>query len=198
MDYLERNAKLLSEIHSTVGLGPRRLVDQGKSHRVSSIGSFHSITLDTQVFVALREPLGERSVDASFYSDLTAICWIYDNFSELRGELPLFYGISTDAHGRKGFITEDYSKNKVHPVEDVSEIGIWRWQELIPKQLLIGPLSEVDPYDLAKACFMVDGRRRMGDFDSLGISYHISRNPTLFRYLEIFETAQRFRVTLPL
>jgi hypothetical protein len=118
MSYLERNSRLLSEIGANVTFKPGEQRGESRSLKFSSVGSYPSEELGTDVYVGVKEPKEKSSIFMAeqlrqrFIFELAVMSVIAENIPHLLPELPLFYGLLTDKDGEPmAIVTEDFSRN---------------------------------------------------------------------------------------
>ena len=172
MDYLERNRALLEEIRRLCTLRRGELVGESdfSGTRFASLGSYNSGVLDGHLFLGLKEYSNKRWERTSFAdSGLAHELTIIDAISKstLRDELPVVFGHLRDKEGKHiGVLCEDFSQGGRYEVKCIS----YRQTELMPRELrkIFGATGfEMDDKDqLEYVGFMVNGKRRLGDFNS--------------------------------
>ena len=173
MDYLERNRVIIGEL-SSVGLTAGHEVGYSKTFEKKpkttfvSIGSYDSACMGRRVYVGLKKSLVQnKSMSDRAPVELAIINRIHREFPHLADELPLFYGALFKTDECLGIVTEDFSEGGRYRVEDVFDTPFLAHPNQVPMELqrLFG--EENDEYDLARMAFMVNGRRRLGDFDNI-------------------------------
>ncbi len=162
--YRDTNREILAEINRLGSVSVGR-IPIGRSERgtttVSSLGSFYSAVLGQTAYVALKE-YAESSrekddLELRVACELGVIDLIEKNLPQLISEVPRFHGVLLDAQGKPvGVITEDYSRGGTAPVRDRIADLPYDLQKLMGKPKY--------PKDLETACFLVDEKRRIGDF----------------------------------
>ena|SRR3989344_863078 len=170
MDYLDRNAEIFKEIRESRLELTRFLSVSNKARTTNStsLGCYRSELIGRGVCILLKEKLGDSEiiVNSRIESELPVICTIYEKIPELREELPLFYGLLRGKDEKLiGIITEDFSKAGIYPVREI-EIGD---KNNLPYWLNRLSKKRIDETELSRVGFMVDGQRRLGDFDTISI-----------------------------
>lgn len=161
--YKNTNKQILEEIARLSSLRSGKVIGRNRSGRttVTSLGKFRSEVAGRDLHIGLKEYCGIQSVlDMVVATELGLIDLVEENLPHLVDEFPLFHGIFLDKSGKPiGVVTEDFSKNGTARVESVREDS-----DVLPHEIqkLIGRPDYLD--DLATTCFIVDGRRRIGDF----------------------------------
>ena len=164
--YLTRNQVLLQEIAQTALLQRGSIIGISENEtKVSTLGSYHSQTLERTLFLALKE--FRRDIEIEVLRSLSILEVIAERFPHLRDELPTIYGLLKNRLGKPiGVITEDFSEGRRYKVDDVADklFGA-KYPHLVPHELqsLTGKESEL--FDLASVAFLVNGKRRLGDFN---------------------------------
>ena len=177
MAYLERNKLILDEIRHLPLQRGQVVVDAIRMTglevvtrtTVTSLGTYQSSVLQRDVHIALKEKLSYSG--GLFYRnmELTDELSIIDvlSHSSFQAELPLFYGHLRTSDGEHiGNITEDFTRQGKCEVRDIPYTS-----EMLPRGIrdLFG-LQDYDMPDhdcLDHVAFLVNGERRLGDFDNL-------------------------------
>jgi hypothetical protein len=143
--------------------------DKKRKTVFTSLGSYNSAYLGCNVPVGVKMSLVREPflMIARAPVELAVINAIYERFPSLAEELPLFYGLLYKGDEFIGILTEDFSDGRRHEVREVFSPPHLAYPRHAPLELqkLFG--EETDAIDLASMAFMVDGRRRLGDFDNL-------------------------------
>ena len=201
MDYLDQYQIVLREIEENLSLENKiLLVDNGKT-RVFSCGQYDSVTLNRIVPIGIKKPSSPDSWDPRFraIAELSIIRSIAQYLPELIDKLPLFYGLAVNERNEDLFIiTEDFSQGGVHRVVDITDVlkdPIREVAELsLIKDLIDNPEADLD-FDLARSCFLVNGKIRFGDF--LHLRLYIKPEDRLFGKFGIYDierTLDRFTI----
>ena len=167
--YRETNRQILEEVArlSSLKIGP--IIGENASGKttVKSLGKFYSNVLGDDLYVGLKEygiiPENTRasSLNMRVACELGVIDLVEKDLPDLIKEFPLFHGLLLDTNKKPiGVITEDYSKAGTISVNNVGEEN----RDVLPYEIqkLLGKPKY--PEDLATTCFIVDERRRIGDF----------------------------------
>lgn len=171
--YTERNRAILDEIGLNVRLRRGREVRSTNQFlgyeyttRFSALGSYHSNVLGGLLHLGLK--YGEYINGDRVAIDLSIIRAIAERCPSLSEELPIFVGYLVDANGSKGEITEDFSQGGQLTVKEVGLSEMMEYDpEEIPVQIRERLNPHLDDFELARACFLVGGRRRIGDMHAL-------------------------------
>lgn len=161
--YSVTNRRILDELRKLPFLRREGFVGSNTfgSTNVSSLGKFYSKTLQQEVHLALKEYdiLTGNTLCLHVACELGLIDLVEKNFPGLVPEFPLFHGVLLDQKGFAiGVITEDYSKNNSLRVSDGLSDSMLPYEI---QQLMGKPKSSSD---LATTSFLVNGKRRIGDF----------------------------------
>ena len=162
--YRDTNRQILDEINRLNSLKPGIVVGRNQSGKttVTSLGKFYSEVTGRDLDIGLKEYSRIRGdvLNIQVATELGLIDLVEEHLPHLIKEFPLFHGVFLDGNGRPmGVVTEDYSKNGTVPVKSVG----WN-REVLPYEIqrLVDRPKDLD--DLATTCFLVDGKRRIGDF----------------------------------
>ncbi|MCL5783851.1 MAG: hypothetical protein M1142_00650 [Patescibacteria group bacterium] len=202
MNYLERNERILQEVSRelqdhTLRRGKYIGSSKGYTNFVSA-GSFLSPFLKREAFTGIKEIGIKNFTYSRVRCELLTIAVIAEHLPHLAPELPLFYGHFETTSGGKGIIMEDFSQGKKLKVDSVPG-GI------TPPELKTFfedvPGIFFDDYGL---CFLVDGKRKMGDFDKiLGLGYDeqllegvLDYYPIGLSYKDYLTYLQRIKINL--
>ncbi len=190
MDYLERNQLIVAEIGRNLRIQRTGHTAYSERTAFTPVGSYYSQVLREELFAGLKEgSLPEWRV----FHDLAFMRSLEGKFPHLVPELPIFYGLLRNREGAPlGVIMEDFSKGSKHKVHDVYEDG-----KNLPGELrdLVGTpnLSNVE---LAKVCFMVEGCRRLGDFDSIRSGLSVPELIERFPFADLEEQLERYTLQI--
>ena len=167
MTYLSRNKTLLDEIRAGFTLVRGSLIGKSRFSETTftSLGSYYSSSLEHAVYLGIKETpsrLAAGIQDRILARELAILECIYA--SELGGEIPLVFGhLRTPDNYHLGTLCEDFSEGGRFEVKDN--------HGKLPTELRkIFNATETEMSDddhLAHASFMVNGKRRLGDFDNL-------------------------------
>lgn len=169
--YRDTNKQILEEITRLNSLRVGHVVGKNELGKttITSLGKFYSNVMGQELHIGLKEYVESPCdiLNIQVPCELGLIDLVERNLPEFINEFPFFHGVLLDANGKPiGVITEDYSRNGTTPVDSVG------WNKgVLPYEIqkLIGKPKDLD--DLATTCFLVDGKRRIGDFGAfiLGI-----------------------------
>ena len=185
MMYLERNHALFEEMGRS--LKPQRGVVVGKSAQstFTTTGHYESGILKRDSYTGVRETRRLKGDDYMYQAarGLAFIIAIERQTPHLMEELPDFYGLLEDPENVVGILTEDFSEGRKYRVEEVTR----PWDmpisdDEIPRELERIKREAMGAHDLATMCFLVNGKRRIGDFGEM------------FSGLNISELAERFPI----
>jgi hypothetical protein len=162
--YRDTNKQILEEIVKLNFLKKGDVVGRNKpgTTTVTSLGKFYSNVMNQELYIGLKEyaRVTGSTLDMQVATELGLIDLVEKNIPNFDiNEFPLFHGILLNSKQKCiGVITEDFSKNGTIPVESIAD------EEFLPYEIqnLIGRPEY--PKDLATTCFLVDGKRRIGDF----------------------------------
>ena len=162
--YQDTNKQILEEITRLNSLSPGHIAGRNESGKttVTSFGKFYSNVMGQELHIGLKEYAGTSrdTLNMKVACELGLIDLVERNLPDFINEFPKFHGVLLDAHGKPvGVITEDYSRNGTTLVNSVG----WN-KSVLPYEIqkLMGRPTDLD--DLATTCFLVDGKRRIGDF----------------------------------
>jgi hypothetical protein len=162
--YRDTNRQILEEINRLNSLKSGTVIGKNQSGKttVTTLGKFYSEVAGRDLDIGLKEYSGSQGdvLNIKVATELGLIDLVEENFPSLVQEFPLFHGVFLDGNGKPiGVVTEDYSKNGTFPVESVG----WN-RDVLPYEIqgLMDRPKDLD--DLATTCFLVDGKRRIGDF----------------------------------
>lgn len=177
MSYLDRNRALLDEVKQRLKLS-RTLRGQGSKTLFYSAGKYESDILVESVYVGIKQPrysgiwpLGPPWRAAA---ELSIILAIEREYPDMLSKCPVFLGLLNDKNDKPvGLVTEDFSKGGLHKVRDAAEVytnpklAIPEIRKL--RKLIGNPNVNEDTLgaDLIRACFVVNGGIKIGDFDTL-------------------------------
>jgi hypothetical protein len=160
----DTNRQILEEINRLNSLKSGTVIGRNQSGKttVTYLGKFHSEAVGRDLDIGLKEYSSktEDVLNIQVATELGLIDLVEKNFPHLVGEFPLFHGVFLDENGKPiGVVTEDYSKNGTVPVRSVG----WN-RDVLPYEIqgLVDRPKDLD--DLATTSFLVDGKRRIGDF----------------------------------
>jgi len=163
--YRDRNKEILGEINSLNSLQYGSIVGTNDSGQTSvrSLGKFYSDVMGRELYIGLKEYFNFCGdvLDIQVGCELGLLDLIEKNLPSFVDEFALFHGVFIDSSGEKiGVITEDFSKGGTISVKSVNKFE----KEIMPYEIqeLLGKPRFLE--DLATTSFMVDGRRRLGDF----------------------------------
>ena len=111
---------------------------------------------------------------------------VAEGLPQLEPELPVFYGLLQYNDGNSvGILTEDFSQEGRYPVLDMEA-----WDN-IPHELksLVGDLPNEE---LAHVGFMVNGQRRLGDFNTVRIGSDLDKWSEMFPFFDIYENLGKY------
>src|SRR3989338_2811775 len=170
MSYLHRNRRLIEEIRQ-IPLKRGALVGKSKVSNTTftAVGSYKSEVLGRELFLGVKEYQEKFNVyfwNAILPEELAILERI--SKSSLGEEIPVVYGHLRDREDRHiGVLCEDFSQGRRFEVREISPHS----KSNIPIELreTFGATRyEMDDVDiLSYVGFMVNGQRRLGDFNSL-------------------------------
>jgi len=171
MDYIERNRVVIAEIGRDLRLQKGELIRTGSHARFTPVGNYNSALLGTALHVGLKENPNRQGehLKRCAARELALIRLVEQSAKHLLPEFPIFYGVLENAAGEPvGVLMEDFSQGGRYKVEDVTRSSIKPILDIeVPKELETIAGRKIDNYDLATMCFMVNGQRRIGDFDEM-------------------------------
>lgn len=186
--YRDTNRQILEEISRLNSLKSGTIVGRNQSGKttVTYLGKFHSDVTRRDLDIGLKEYSGKTGdiLNLQIATELGLIDLVERNFPHLVDEFPLFHGVFLDKNGKPiGVVTEDYSKNGTVPVRSVG----WD-RDILPYEIqgLVDRPKDLD--DLATTCFLVDGKRRIGDFGEFTFGDVKYKLKLAENYLETIET----------
>ena len=165
--YKDQNREIIAEINQLESLKNGEIIARNslQTTRVRTLGNFYSKVLDRDVYLALKEYNSFKDLDDLQFKvseELGFIDLVENNLPQLLNEFPLPHGVLINQKNPNqiGVLTEDFSQNGKYPVYQISE---WN-KKILPYELqkLMGSPERLD--DLATTCFLVNGKRRIGDF----------------------------------
>lgn len=161
MEYLERNRLLIAEIRENLELsrgGEIARSDTGTL--VYSLGHYQSRMLGKELYLALKDKESHRNaIDRFVAQDLGLIRVIEQRFPHLLGEFPVVHGVVRNSTGKPlGVITEDFTQGRKYPIRFMNG------DDKLPVELSDAFTCPLDLDELATTCFLVNGKRRIGDF----------------------------------
>ncbi len=166
MNYLKRNQLLIAEIGQNLRLERGQpVVDTGIT-KFTPLGNYQSEVLNgTDLYVGLKESTTTGTgfgVRMALARELSFIRAIADRYPHLSQELPSFYGAIKDGEGTHiGILVEDFSQSGKYRVDEASETDI-------PKELRdMFDNPQVGDFEMSRACFSVNGQRKIGDFNTM-------------------------------
>jgi len=162
-NFLDRNKVLLTEIAQSAPLRKGPLIGKSTMTTVYQLGSYYSAHLDQVVHLALKEhPYESRGL-----MDLAVIQVIAEKCPNVYDELPLVHGFLRGKPDEYiGVITEDFSEGRIHKIEEGKDRGFFVFPEAPHELKGTVARADIDTYDLAASSFFVNGKRRIGDFNS--------------------------------
>ncbi len=171
MSYLERNQQTLAEIGQNLRLRRGSVIGRSPNTTFTSIGNYKSTILEKDLYIGLKE---NRHKEGDFLRgwvarELVLINMIEQRFPQLLPEFPVFHGILEHPTGETlGVLTEDFSYGGRYPVKGFPRsLFVDIPDKDVPKELEEIAGKEIDNYDLATMCFLVNGQRRIGDFGEM-------------------------------
>ncbi len=196
MDYLGRNRLVIAEIGQNLRLERGYEVRRGSGSIFTAVGHYRSKVLGNDVYVGLKERKKFRGDVLRFPTarDLSLLRAIEQKLPHLLQEFPLFYGLLVDSTGEEvGVICEDFSQGGKYEVNEVTRS--WRIpvrDDEIPKELERLKGRKIDNHDLATMCFLVDGRRRIGDFVEVFSGLSISEMEEIFPTSDLSKQLRKY------
>lgn len=161
--YLSRNELVIEELHKEVDNGLiflRKNPVRKKNAVTSSVGSFHSQTLDQEVFVTLKE-FKDSSASLKTIVHLSLASWYTENFTRPSNQVSAFYGLLVDDNNEEiGMLYEDITRGGVLPV--VPSVRLF--DPTISIVALANKASVPFPYSIITQ-FEVEGVNRITDFE---------------------------------
>lgn len=171
MNYLERNHLVIAEIGQNLRLERGYQIGRDPGTRFTSMGHYKSDILGSDTYVGLKESKKFRGYVSRFVAarDLALLRKVEREMPRLLQEFPSFYGLLIDATGKEvGIICEDFSQGGKHEVREVIRSWLVSVEDAeVPKELEQLKGRKMDNRDLARMCFLVDGKRRIGDFEEI-------------------------------
>ncbi len=198
MNYLERNELVIGEIRRDLRLKKRdNIADTGRTS-FTPLGDYYSQIVGQRLFVGLKRYYSFRSSysEGRVINDLAFIRAIEQKAPHLMPELPSFYGLLVAGNGRHlGVITEDFSRAGKHEVHDMDEGDSNLPTEL--RKVVNDP--RLHDEELAKVCFVVDGQRRLGDFNTIRAGLNVRESIERFPLDDIMNDIEKYtlRMTYP-
>lgn len=178
MGYWDQNKRLLEEIaqhHWKRG----KEIGSGMNATVMSIGSYFSATLNRDLYLALYV----RNTDNHVWElagEMATILSLEKDVPHLIPEFPIVRGVFQYGEQQIGMVTEDFSQGSQYEVIEMIKEGQLQFPtEQLPMEIRGKGNNIIDPAYLATVCFMVNGQRRMGDFDELRLAQVSARHPDL-------------------
>lgn len=112
---------------------------------------------------------------------------------QLLGEFPVFCGLLSCRGLPIGELTEDFSRGGQVRVKEVNTLSPLDSPppELIPKELIAASGYPIHNDDLARMCFLVDGKRRIGDLKH-AFSPEAYQNPQRFDIQKVLKELDRY------
>ena len=197
-DYLERNKALIDEIGRLKSLRRGKVIGKSSSGTTTTnLGSYESSYLEKTVYLAVKQNPNFNYEDRVAW-DLAIIVAIADKCPKLYPELPIVYGILRNGQGKDiGVLTEDFSEGGKFPPEGVTKRGFMMIFPGAPHELKgIVVNHNIDDYDLASSAFLVNGQRRLGDFNNLKQGLEVNELLARFPFAEISGNLSEHRVTI--
>ncbi len=185
MSYLERNAELIAEVGQNLRLKRDEVVGSSGQTTVYVSGSYHSSILGHELFVGIKQC---TSPDMQVAIALSFISVVTEKMPELASELPLFCGLVVGRVNKPlVVITEDFSEGNKHRVFGCSP------RDILPVELShVFEGQSIHPFELRHLCFMVNGRRRMGDFNSIMGDLPSKDKFRIFPIVDLYKGLGRF------
>ncbi len=194
MDYLERNRRLIEEIRD-VPLAKGKLIGESRKTTFHTLGVYDSVVLGQPFHLGLKTTRFERKnendfLELRFLSDLAVIRAISIQHPHLTEELSPCNALLRDSTGSiTGSIMEDFSQGATYPVRE-----LYDWQlELLPIELRQF-VSRIPDEELARIGFMVNGKRRLCDFDTMLVSLPFSQRTEVFPNDDLEATLDQYTI----
>lgn len=170
MNYLERNELILKEVGEH--LQTRELLNDSQIEEMQwrqfvPIGSFYSTVLQSTLFAGLKD-FHEHGPFQRAEEELAVIGIIDHNLPHLTPELPQFYGVLIDRRGKEvGLVMEDFSRGDEFPVPDYHHVlkGMKGADNMQLPYEINDLFQGIGVAQLNHLAFLVDGQRKLGDFD---------------------------------
>jgi hypothetical protein len=174
--YTLRNQAILAEINTGLRLSrglevrsPNQWADHHYNTRFYPVGSYYSTVLARELHIGLKE-FEYSSADTRALFDLAVARVVYCRFPALGDEVTAFVGLLNKQGNNIGVIIEDFSRGGRDPVYEMTnhESDQFEAWELPEELRQFGsrkkPLTD---HDLARAFFLVNGQRKLGDLKKL-------------------------------
>lgn len=207
MNYLERNELILKEV--VQHLQTRELLTDSQIKELVwreflPIGSFYSNVLQSTLFAGLKGIMGIHASQRA-EEELAVIGIINHNLPQLASELPQFYGVLIDIRGHEvGLVMEDFSQGDKYLVPDYEHV----LKDMKGAKNRRLPYEVDDLFkgrctvDLDHLAFLVDGQRKLGDFDKIfsrrekDIERTVTQLGIGVPYHQFLDYLQRIRINL--
>lgn len=170
MDYLQRNRALIREMRQDLRFQRGEVIGKGSGATFTATGHYRSPLLGEDVYIGVKETKLDGTVlRLRTAKELSMLHKVEEKTPHLLPEFPIVYGLLTDLTGREiAIFCEDFSQGGRYDVEPVLQLwGQYINDGEVPKDLKKVRGSKIDNRDLATTCFMVNGKRRIGDFGEI-------------------------------
>jgi hypothetical protein len=187
MNYLERNRALIGEIRQNLALRIGNVVGRSDTGTiVYSLGHYRSGILGRELHLVFKDKEGVRSVvNHVVAKDLALFRFIEERFPHLLLEFPVVYGMMLTAREEKfGILCEDFSEGGKYNIFQMTE------GDDLPMELIDISEKRISKENLATACFSVNGRRRIGDFEEFYGNLSLIKLEELLQYRDIYRAIE--------
>ena len=194
---MDRNAEIFKEIReSGLKLKIGKLIGRSDGGTTfNSLENYYSRILNKRLYIGLKT--NESYYDDNVVRDLALISKVEKEAPHLLSEFPIFHGVlRNDNRNFIGIICEDFSEGGKYLVEGMKK----SWREPVkdsevPKDMekILG--VSIDNHDLVTTCFMINGKRRIGDFGEffMPVAFSYGRKVKMERVFPSKQILKRLR-----
>jgi hypothetical protein len=199
MDYLQRNRALIREMRQHMRFQRGEVIGRGSHATFTAAGHYGSSLLGEVVYVGVKEiKLDGIALRLRTARELSILRKVEEKTPHLLPEFPIVYGLLADSPGRElAVFCEDFSQGGRYDIEPI--LQSWSQyisDEEVPKDLEKVKGSEIDNRDLATTCFMVNGKRRIGDFGEIRGIMRLQEADKVFPIDAIWKQMWRYTIRL--
>ena len=185
VDYLENNAKLLSEAGQNLQFARGKIIGDTGQTRFTAVGEHYSDIAGRILYFGLKEYYFHSNplyyYQARSIADLAIIRKISKKFPYLAKELPFFYWLLQDSNGQNiGILTEDFSEGGRYEVDAVN------FDNNLPQEIK-ELIPDISNEEMRKICFEVNGQRRLGDFNTMLTFLSLREREEVFPCIDILK-----------